>query len=150
MLRRLFTALGALAIVGLLTTPVVSAAPGQSSWESGDGAFFDQCTGEVVDNTFNVHSVNTDSGPSHFNVQVVGVGETTGARYEGQNVDNEFAHALPDGTFMIDQVLSVRVESQGKSANSIGISLHFHLVIGSDGNVISGFFDISQGVCQGS
>jgi hypothetical protein len=150
MRRSLLSAVGALAIVGLLSTPVVSAAPGQSSWESGDGAFFDQCTGEVVDNSFNVHFVSTDAGPSHFNLHLVGVGETTGARYEGQDVDNEFGHALPDGTFLIDQVLRVRVESQGNSANLTVISLHFHLVVDSEGNVISGFFDISQGICQGS
>jgi hypothetical protein len=150
MRRRLSVILGTLFVVGLLATPVASAAPGQNSWDSNDGTFFNDCTGEVVDNSFHVHFLNTDSGLFHFNLHLVGVGETTGARYEGQTVDNEFGHALPDGTFLIDQVERVRLVSQGRSANSTAFSLHFHLVIDSDGNVISGFFDLSQGVCQGS
>ena len=129
---------------------VASAAPGQNEWDSGPSHFFDQCTGENVDGDFVAHVMSTADGPFHFNTHVVGVGETTGARYVGQNLDNEFYHALPDGNFMVDQVLSVRLQSQGGSANLTVILIHFHLVVDSDGNALSGFFDITQAVCQDS
>ena len=129
---------------------VASAAPGQNEWDSGPSHFFDQCTGEEVTGDFVVHNLNTASGPSHFNTHVVGVGETTGARYVGQNVDNEFYHALPDGNFLANQVLSVRLESQGGSANLTVVLIHFHLVLDADGNPIAGFFDFAQAICQGS
>jgi hypothetical protein len=147
MRRRLCIILGTLAVVGLLATPVATAAPGQSSWESGTGVVLDQCTGESFDNTFNAHHVETDSGPFHFNVHVEGIGQTSGSRYVGENVDNEFFHARPDGSFMIDQVLNVRVASQGKLPNS-WVTIRIHLVVDSDGNVISGTSDISFG-CHG-
>lgn len=145
---RLFSFLSALAVVGLLATPVASAAPGQSSWESGTGIAFDQCTGESFDNVSNAHFVETVSGPSHFNVHVAGIGETSGSRYVNDNVDNESFHALPDGTFMFDQVQIVRVETQGNLPNS-WVTVRVHLVFDSDGNVISGTSDVSFG-CHGS
>jgi hypothetical protein len=64
------------------------------------------------------------------------------------NVDNEFFHALPDGTFMFDQVQIVRVETQGNLPNS-WVTVRVHLVFDSDGNVISGTSDVSFG-CHGS
>jgi len=147
MRRRLSIIIGTLAAVGLLVPGVASAAPGQSSWDSGTGVALNLCTGEYFDNVFNAHFVETDSGPLHFNVHVEGIGQTSGSRYVGNNVDNEFVHALPDGTFRIDQVLIVRVESQGNLPNS-WVTIRIHLVIGSDGNVISGMSDISFG-CHG-
>ena len=147
MRRRMSIILGTLAIIGLLSTPIASAAPGQSFWESGTGAVLDQCTGELFDNTFNSHFVETDSGPFHFNTHVEGIGETSGSRYVGDNVDNEFFHALPDGTFMIDTILNVRVVSLGNLPNS-WVTIRIHLVVDSDGNVISGTSEISFG-CHG-
>jgi len=148
MRRRLSIIFGALAIVGLLTTPVASAAPGQSSWDSDVGQVFNQCTGEVFDNSFTAHQVETESGPFHFNVHVVGIGETSGSRYVGENVDNEFLHARPDGTFTVDQVLNVRVVSKGNLPNS-WLTVRIHLVVDAEGNVISGTSDVAFG-CRGS
>jgi len=68
----------------------------------------------------------------------------------GDTFDNEFGHALPDCTFLINTLVTVRVVSQGSLSNLIVVTLHFHLVVDSDGNVISGFFDTSSGECQGS
>ena len=147
MRRRLSSMLGTLVVVGLLTTPVVSAAPGQSFWDSGTGVVLDQCTGEYFANVFNTHVVETESGPSHFNTHVEGIGETSGSRYVGDNVENAFFHALPDGTFMIDQVLVVRTASQGNLPNS-WVTIRIHLVVDSDGNVISGTSDVSF-ACHG-
>ena len=65
----------------------------------------------------------------------------------GDNVENDFFHALPDGTFMFDQVVIVRVASQGNLPNS-WVTIRIHLVIDSDGTVISGTSDISFG-CHG-
>ena len=144
---RLSIIIGTLAVVGLLAPGVASAAAGQSSWDSGTGVALDQCTGEYFDNVFNAHFVETDSGPIHFNVHVEGIGETSGSHYVGNNVDNEFFHALPDGTFRIDQVLNVRVVSQGNLPNS-WVTIRINLVVDSDGNVISGTSDISFG-CHG-
>jgi len=147
MRRRLSIIIGTLAVVGLLAPGVASAAAGQSSWDSGTGVALDPCAGEYCDNGFNAHFVETDSGPIHFNVHVEGSGETSGSRYVGNNVDNEFFHALPDGTFRIDQVLNVRVVSQGNLPNS-WVTIRINLVVDSDGIVISGTSDISFG-CHG-
>ena len=149
-MRRLLGFIGALAVAALLATPVASAAPGQSGWEDGSGQLFDVCTGEFVDNDFLIHVVATDSGPFHLNVQVQGIGETTGSRYVGNTIDNEFAHALPDGNFLIDQVLNVRLVSQGNLPNSLVFAIHLHLVVDADGNVISGMININTGECQGN
>ena len=137
--------LGVLASL-VLATGVASAAPGQSSWDGGTGVLFDQCAGEFVDNTFNTHVVETD-GHFHFNTHIEGIGETSGLRYVGNNVDNEFFHARPDGTFMVDQVLTVRLVSENSLPNS-WLKLRVHLVVDSEGNVISGTSDVSFG-CNG-
>src|SRR5207342_2847830 len=106
---RALWAVSLVAVMSLVLTPGgASAGPGQSSWDSGIGVVLDQCTGEYFDNTFNAHIVETDSGYFHFNVHVEGIGQTSGSRYVGNNVSSEFFHALPDSTFMIDQVLNVR------------------------------------------
>ena len=148
MRRRLLTMLGALAVMGLLTAPVASAAPGQSFWESGTGRAFNDCTGEWFDNTFNVHFVQTDSGPGHFNVHIEGIGETSGLRYVGNNLDNEFLHASPDGTFLFDRVLDVQLVAQGSLPNSM-LTVRIQLIFDADGTVISGRTDVAF-VCQGS
>jgi hypothetical protein len=148
MRRRLFSFLGALAVVGLLATPVASAAPGQSSWELVGGTIFDNCTGENWNDSGSIHFIETATGPFHFNLHIEGIGLSSGSRYVNETVDNEFFHALPDGTFMIDQVQIVRVESQGNLPNS-WVTIHVHLVVDSDGNVISGTNDFSFG-CHGS
>ena len=135
-------------VMSLVLAPgVASAAPGQSWWDSGTGVVLDQCTGESFDNTFTTHVVETDAGLFHFNTHVEGIGETSGSRYVGDNVDNQFFHALPDGTFMIDQVLVVRTASQGDLPNT-WVTIRIHLVVDSDGNVISGTSDISF-ACHG-
>lgn len=131
-------------------TGVATAAPGQNEWDNGIWNVPDPCTGDQIVGTYDVHFVNTASGPFHFNLHEEGVGQTTGARYEGQTVDNEFGHALPDGTFLFDRVIAVRIQAQGSLPNQIVFSLHYHLVVDADGNVISGFFNLSDGSCQGS
>ena len=46
----------------------------------------------------------------------------------GENLDNESFHALPDGTFMIDLVVIVRVVSLGNLPNS-WLTIRVHLVV---------------------
>ena len=67
---------------------VATAAPGQSEWDSGVWNVTNGCTGEQIVGTFESTSSSTEIGPSHFNVHLVGVGQTTGARYEGQTESN--------------------------------------------------------------
>jgi len=149
-MRRLLGFVSALGVAGLLAAPVVSAAPAQSGWDGGSGRLFDNCTGEYVVNDFTVHVVEADSGLFHVNTRLEGIGETTGSRYVGTTIDNEFVHALPDGNFLIDQVLYVRLVSQGDLPNSLVFAIHLHLVVDPDGNVISGMTNINAGECQGS
>src|SRR5215471_14195000 len=66
--RRLAMMVGALAVAGLIGTPVASAAPGQTGWDFVEGRLFNGCTGEYWDDRGRVHFVETDSGPFHFNV----------------------------------------------------------------------------------
>jgi hypothetical protein len=148
MRRRLSIILGTLAVVGLLATPVASAAPGQSSWEIVEGTAPNQCTGELFDNSGMVHFVETDTGHFHFNNHLEGIGETSGTRYVIDTQDNQFLHANPDGTFTIDQVLNLRIVSLGNLPDS-WLTIHVHLVVDSDGNVVSGSSDFSFG-CHGS
>jgi hypothetical protein len=138
-----------LAGLGLLTTPVASAAPGQNSWDSGTGSFFDGCTGEWVDNSDAIHEMSGDHAPFHFNLHLAGIGETTGTTYIGNTINNQSVHPLPDGNGMGGAVITVRVVSQGSSPNQVGFALHYHLVVDANGNVISGFFDLNNGSCQG-
>ena len=150
MRRRLSIILATLVAVGLVATPVASAAPGQNSWESGDGAFFDACTGEVVDNHFSTHVMSGDAAPFHFNVHLTGIGETTGTRYVGNTIDNESVHFLSDGNTMAGRIITVRVVSEGSSPNQVGFYMHYHLVLDANNNVISGFFEQNNGSCPGS
>jgi len=150
MRRRLFGILGTLTVVGLLTTPVASADPGQSGWDSGTGSFFDACTGEQVDNSFTIHEMSGDAAPFHFNLHLVGIGETTGTGYVGSTVDNESVHALPDGNGLFGRIITVRIVSEGSSPNQLVFAMHYHLVLDANNNVISGFFDVNNGSCQGS
>src|SRR6478735_7141797 len=144
MRRRLLGVLGALAVASLMAAPVALADPGQSGWDSGSGQLLDSCTGELVDNDFTIHFVETDTGPSHFNTHIVGIGETSGMKYVGENVGNGFVHAAPDGTFMVDQLANIRLVSHGNAF----ITVRIHLVIDSNGNVISGRMDVASG-CHG-
>ena len=125
------------------------AAPGQSFWESGAVNVFNGCTGENMVGTFSTHFVETENGPTHFNLHSEAVGEVTGARYVGNTFQNEFFHALPDGTFLFDSLLTVRIVAQGSLSDSIVIAIHIHQVIDANGNVISGWIDINPGACQG-
>ena len=109
--------------------------PARARGTAAPGRAFDQCTGEYFDNIFNAHFVETDSGHFHFNDHLEGIGESSGSRYVGNNVDNEFFHAPADGTFMIDQVLNLRVVSKGNLPNS-WLTIRIHLVVASDGNVL--------------
>jgi len=147
MRRRFLGVLGALAVASLLAAPVALADPGQSGWDDGSGQILDSCTGELVDNDFNVHFVETATGPSHFNTHIVGTGETSGSKYVGENVGNGFVHAAPDGTFMVDQVANIRLVSHGDLGNSF-ITVRIHLIIDSNGHVISGRMDVASG-CHG-
>jgi hypothetical protein len=147
MRRRLFGILGTLVVVGLLATPVASAASGQSSWEPVTGRAFDQCTGEYFDNSGKVHFVETDTGRFHFNNHLEGIGESTGTRYVINTEDNEFSHVAADGSSTIDQVLNLHVVSKGNLPDS-WLTIRVHLVVASDGSV-SGTNDFSFG-CHGS
>ena len=145
---RLIGILGTLAVASLLAAPVALADPGQSSWESNSiTGVPDLCTGELVDLTIDAHFVNTDAAPFHFNVHIVGVGETTGSTYVGENVVNDIFQALPDGTFLMDHIANVRLVGQGGLSNS-WITVREHLIVDSNGNVISGRTDSVSG-CQG-
>ena len=50
---------------------------------------------------------------------------------------------------MNDQIVNVRTVAQGALPNSIVFRVHFHLVVDSDGNVISGFLRRQSGVMSG-
>jgi hypothetical protein len=148
MRRRLSIIVGTLVVVGLLATPVASAAPGQSSWEIVGGTVWDQCTDEYFDNSGVVHFVETATGPFHFNNHLEGIGKSSGARYVINTQDNEFLHAAPDGTYAYDQVVNLRIVTVGNLPDS-WLTIRLRLVFDSQGNLISEKSDFSFR-CQGS
>jgi hypothetical protein len=147
MRRSLFSALGILVVVGLLTAPVVSAAPGQSFWVTVEGTAANPCTGEDFVNSGRLHVVETESGLFHFNNHLEGIGVSSGTHYVINTENNEDTHVAADGSSTIKQVLNLRVVSKGNLPNS-WLTIRTHLVIDADGSV-SGTSDLSFG-CHSS
>jgi hypothetical protein len=136
MRRRLSTILGGLAVAGLLAAPV-SAAPASNEWDTWTGArLFSPCTNEFVDNSGSGHFVNLGNGYFHLDVHFVGVGESSGATYIGNNELISPAHFNADGTVTVDTLASVKLTSRGPLPNQI-VTVRNVDVFDADGNLIS-------------
>src|SRR5215471_13549814 len=135
MRRSLLTLLGAIALIGAMAAPVSAAPVTENGWDAIiGGRAFNSCTGEWFDNNGKVHNVNKDtSGLFHYNVHVVGVGETSGQRYQYNAGDNEQVQASPDGTFTFHQVINFGLVSQGGSSN-LRLTLRLTQVFDANGN----------------
>jgi hypothetical protein len=147
MRRRLFSIIGALAVVSLLAAPVSAAAPIDNGWDSFEGTVPDSCTGEVVDDHGRVHNLLTD-GFSHFNVHLEAIGESSGVAYVGNDSLNAPVHVAPDGTSTVDQHFRVTLISKGASTNAV-LTIRIQQVFDASGNLISETVNVSQ-FCRGS
>ncbi len=147
MCRRLFGILGALAVIGLLATPVSAAAPLENGWDTFTGTAFNSCTGELFDNSGTDHFVVTN-GFSHDNVHYVGTGESSGLVYVGNTTIHAPVHVAPDGTITADLSVNLRIASKG-SAPNLRLTVSLHQVFDSSGNLISETSDFSLD-CRGS
>ena len=152
MRRLLFSIIGALAVVGLLATPVSAAAPVENGWETiTGGRAFDQCTGEWFDNNGRVHTVikeNTSPEPSvHNNLHLEAIGESSGDSYVYNTTINSPVHVAADGSYTADQTVHVILVSKGSSPN-MRITFRLHQVFASDGTLISETSDFSLD-CRG-
>ena len=148
MRRRLLSIIGALAVIGLLATPVSAAAPLENAWHTFTGSVPNGCTGETIDDHGSNHSVILPGPFSHLNVHWVGIGESSGVAYVSDTTINTPAHRSPDGTFTADFLVNLNVVSQGASSNAI-FKLADHQVWDSSGNLISETTNISS-ACRGS
>ena len=149
-MRRLLSILGALALAGLLAAPAAAAGTIENGWDTFTGQqLFDQCTGELVDNSGSVHTVALANGYEHLNVEFVGTGETSGITYIGHNT---VAIPLPvhpsaDGTFTATALISLRVTSTTSAANQI-LTIRDIQVFDSNGNLLSDTLSMSFN-CRG-
>ena len=132
---RLFGFIGALAVASLLAAPVSAAAPLENGWVTFTGSVFNGCTGELVDNGGSDHSVVTN-GFAHDNVHYVGVGESSGVTYVGDNTINARVHPSANGTFTADFMVSVNLVSTGSPPN-LRLTFSDQQVFDSSGNLIS-------------
>ena len=153
MRRRLFSIIGALAVFGLLATPVSAAPPVENEW--GDiigGRAFNSCTGEFFDDNGRVHSVvkeNASPEPSvHINLHLEAIGESSGDVYVYNTTINSPVHVAPDGSYTADQLVNFVLVSKGSSPN-MRITFRLHQVFASDGTLISETSDFSLD-CRGS
>jgi len=152
MRRRLFSILGALAVVGLLAAPVSAAAPVEKGWDSIiGGRAFDQCTNEWFDNNGRVHTVLKDTAspqPSvHNNVHLEGIGESSGGAYVYNTTINSHVHVAADGSYTADQAVHFILVSKGNAPN-MRITFLLHQAFASDGSLISETSDFSLD-CRG-
>ena len=146
---RLFSVIGAMAVIGLLATPVSAAAPLENGWVTFTGRIpYNSCTGEAIDDHGSVHTVLLPGPFSHFNVHWVGVGESSGAAYVSDATNNTPAHRSPDGTFTADVLLNLNIVSQGALSNTV-LKFTDQQVFDSSGNLISETINFSS-VCRGS
>ena len=94
-----------------------------------------------------VHTVLTES-TSHNNVHLVGIGETSGVAYVGNNTINAPVHVAADGSYTADLRVHISLVSMGSSPNA-QTTIRLHQVFDSDGNLISETSDFSSD-CRGS
>ena len=153
MRRRLFSIIAALAVFGLLATPVSAAAPVENEW--GDitgGRAFNSCTGEFFDNNGRVHTVlkeNASPEPSvHVNLHLEAIGESSGDAYVYNTTINSPVHVAADGSYTADQLVNFVLVSKGSSPN-MKITIRLHQEFASDGTLISETSDFSLD-CRGS
>ena len=153
MRRRLFSIIGALAVLGLLATPVSAAPPVENEW--GDiigGRAFNSCTGEFFDNNGRVHTVlkeNASPEPSvHVNLHLEAIGESSGDAYVYNTTINAPVHVAADGNYTADQLVNFVLVSKGSSPN-MKITIRLRQVFASDGTLISETSDFSLD-CRGS
>lgn len=145
-MRRLLSFFAALAVASLMAAPV-SAAAAQSGRDTfSDQHLFNSCTGEVVDNGGTDHFVVTN-GFVHDNVHYVGIGESSGVRYVGNNEINVPSHPSAGGTFTTDFKVTVNIVSAGGASN-LRITISDKQVFDSSGNLISETTTFSQ-LCPG-
>lgn len=145
-MRRLLSFFAALAVASLLAAPVSAAAPLENGWETFTGSVFNPCTGELVDNGGTDHFVVTN-GFAHDNVHYVGVGESSGVTYVGNNTINAPVHPSAHGTFTADFMVTINLVSTGSAPNQ-RLTLSDQQVFDSSGNLISETTSFSM-VCRG-
>ena len=135
-LRRVFSVIGAMAVVGLLAAPA-SAAPASNERDTFTGGhLFSPCTGEWVDNSGSFHGVNLGNGYFHLNVHFVGIGESSGMTYVGNNELISPARLNADGTVTVDTSASVKLVSAGPLPNQI-VTVRNVQIYDANGNLIS-------------
>jgi hypothetical protein len=143
--------LGALAVVGLLATPVSAAAPIENEWGTITGTAFDVCTDELFDNNGRVHTVlKENASPElsvHVNLHLEAIGESSGDAYVYNTTINSPVHVAADGSYTADQTVHFILVSKGDSPN-MRITVRLHQVFASDGTLISETSDFSLD-CRG-
>ena len=112
------------------------------------------CTGEVVTLTytgdFSVRGVINDNRVNftfHVNIQLDGVGQTSGAKYTGHISQNITANgSLNNGQFILNAVINANLNVSG-GQNNVKESESFHVTVNANGDVTVIRGDASA-VCQ--
>ncbi len=146
-MRRLLSFFAALAVAGLLAAPV-SAASASNEWDTWtDAHLFSPCTNEVVENSGSVHITDLGNGYFRFDTHFVGIGETSGVTYIGNNELISPARVNGDGTVTVDVMASIKLTSLGSLPNQI-LTIRNVFVYDANGNLISQTLDFTLS-CQG-
>ena len=118
------------------------------------GSFNNSCTGEMVTLTetgeLNFRGVINDNRVNlseHVNVQLNGVGQTSGATYVGHVSENiTINRSLINGAVEFNFVVNVNINTSG-GGNNVKITLTFHVTVNANGDVTVVRSDFSS-VCQ--
>ncbi|GAA4744196.1 hypothetical protein [Flavisolibacter ginsenosidimutans] len=104
--------------------------------------FNDLCTGELVDLTYNgtlsIHGVinnNRVNVSTQENIQLSGVGETSGATYVGHVTQNSTQNgSLNNSQFVFNDIVNANLNTAG-GGNNVKESTAFHVTVNADGTV---------------
>lgn len=117
--------------------------------------FPNPCTGELVTLTYTgdisirgVINGNRVNITEHFNVQLDGVGLTSGAKYTGHISQNLTQNgSLNNGQLTINDVLNANLNVSG-GQNNVKESASFHVTVNANGDVTSFNIDGFTQTCQ--
>ena len=147
-----------LVCAALLSVIVVSsgqAALSTNTWVPSSFTFFDQCTGENVAVSGDVHVLVTSgtsgtnvAGTFHSDFQATGIGQSSGLKYEEHVVANSsFTASLINGEATFTFVGRITITAPGANNNQTS-PIYMHTTVNANGDVTSNTIDAPTIFCR--